>query len=110
MAQALSVVDTSVLVLEPRPGVEGATRKTATGVWLRAVPKPGAAKPAPSIMTPAAKQPDLFTWAKANPEKVGTTRELDPWEALAALPMPKPLPPKGTQLKLFGDELEGGAS
>lgn len=68
--------------LDPRPGAQGAARQTPTGAWLRAVPKPGSAPAAP-IMTPRARQGDLFEWAKSRPAK--------------------PLPPKGTQLKLFED-------
>ena len=69
--------------LDPRPGAQGAARQTSTGAWLRAVPTPGAAPAAP-VMTPRARQGDLFEWAKSRPAK--------------------PLPPKGTQLGLFDDE------
>lgn len=69
--------------LDPRPGAQGAARQTSTGAWLRAVPTPGAAPAAP-VMTPRARQGDLFEWAASKPAK--------------------PLPPKGTQLGLFGDE------
>lgn len=80
--------------LEPRPTFQGATRKTSTGVWLRAVPTPGAA-PAPAIMTPAARQPNIFDWVKANPQKARANEETPLAKAS------KPLPEIGAQLNLF---------
>jgi len=82
--------------LTPRPGAPGASRKTSTGVWLRAVPTPGS-KPAPTPAAMAERQGDLFAWAAAHPEK---TAQSEP----SAVKPSKPLPPKGTQLKLFDDE------
>jgi IS1 family transposase len=82
--------------LAPRPGIRGAARQTSTGAWLRAVPLPGSA-PA----TLPAPVPDLFTWAAANPEKVGP-----PHEDRRPVASEPPLPPIGAQLSFNWTERE----
>lgn len=91
----------------------GVARRTSSGGWLRLVGAPSSASsgPAPAPMPPPPVAP-VRVAAAGSPEV--TAKPLEPtgqldllaWKPRAAPPPPaKPLPPKGSQLGLFGADL-----